>query len=401
MPRSRKQPEIVSPARRAPIYGPEPFVEIGGAEWSHWDLWFCLVCHVGFGGDWEALGADIVARRPPWGDGADVERKLTHQHDLRDRLGGAGLEIGDLIGDLAGDKPLLGKARRKVLDQHLAGRDLTAAMLDTPSRRFKKRANRDAFDRFPVDPTPFADDAYAVVADAGSSAWRATSDLEAFLGDAAESARTPAEALAVARGVLTGGLEAFHDGYVHKGGGTYDVFLSDTLAGYVALPWRGTGIDDDAYLTDLADVVTFENMGLLYQQEVAVLSHLPEDTVEPFVRILLERSDELRPWYRMSYYANEAIDNAAWAIAAHRRFDLVDEVVPRLEQHGWQPFDTIAEAAIADGRYDLAVGVFELAVNAGVSPDHLRRRCVEVTGRHMPDNTTNTSQRHLRVVTDE
>lgn len=69
-------------------------------------------------------------------------------------------------------------------------------MLDTPSGRFKLTANRGAFDRFPVDPTPYADAAYSLVEDIGPSAFRATEALEDYFGELREALETPAGALA-------------------------------------------------------------------------------------------------------------------------------------------------------------------------------------------------------------
>lgn len=45
----------MSEAKREAIYGPEPWQREGGAPWSHWDLWFCLVAHLDHGGDLVAL----------------------------------------------------------------------------------------------------------------------------------------------------------------------------------------------------------------------------------------------------------------------------------------------------------------------------------------------------------
>ncbi|HYT78736.1 MAG TPA: hypothetical protein VEQ37_05695 [Actinomycetota bacterium] len=47
---------------------------------------------------------------------------------------------------------MLAKARRKVLEQGLAGRDLTPAMVDTPRMRLRTRGLRGRWDRFPVSP---------------------------------------------------------------------------------------------------------------------------------------------------------------------------------------------------------------------------------------------------------
>lgn len=113
-------------SRRQPIYGPEPWAEHAGRVWSHWDLWFCLVCLTDADGDWDALTEAIIERhRRRSVTSRDWEAKLSHLDDLRARFGAAELGAIDLAGEAVGDKQLLAKARRKVLEQALAGRDLT------------------------------------------------------------------------------------------------------------------------------------------------------------------------------------------------------------------------------------------------------------------------------------
>ncbi|MGQ0744860.1 MAG: hypothetical protein ACT4OS_11095 [Acidimicrobiales bacterium] len=41
--------------RRPSVLGPEPWTEIAGAAWCHYDRWFALVAVGDFGGDLDAL----------------------------------------------------------------------------------------------------------------------------------------------------------------------------------------------------------------------------------------------------------------------------------------------------------------------------------------------------------
>jgi hypothetical protein len=54
------------PARRRLMFGPEPWRELAGGTWSHWDLWFCTVTVTGFDGDWagSATRSCGAAHRP-------------------------------------------------------------------------------------------------------------------------------------------------------------------------------------------------------------------------------------------------------------------------------------------------------------------------------------------------
>ncbi len=112
-------------AGRRQIFGPEPWNEVAGTVWSHWDLWFCLVCQIDFGGDWRGLEQSIVGGRRRSNGGRDWEAMDSHLHDLGARLFAAGADPATLAAGCGEDRAVLAKARRKVHDQGLAGRDLT------------------------------------------------------------------------------------------------------------------------------------------------------------------------------------------------------------------------------------------------------------------------------------
>lgn len=127
----------MSPAaapRRQPVFGPEPWASVGGREWSHWDLWYCLVAVLDHGGGLDGLEAVFVAglKGPLWGRDA-IEAKLSHLTDLRTRLSEARLSPAGLIPPDAGvDRGLVSKARRKLSGRGLESRAMTPAMVDTP-----------------------------------------------------------------------------------------------------------------------------------------------------------------------------------------------------------------------------------------------------------------------------
>jgi hypothetical protein len=133
---SGETPAQVPRPRRKSIFGPEPWGEVAGRTWSHWDLWFCLVLVSDFDDDWAAFSEELWRRRSPYLLTLDEEAKVSHLEDLRARLADAGLGAAELVAEATDDRKLLAKARRKVLDQPLdRGRDLTPAMSATPRER--------------------------------------------------------------------------------------------------------------------------------------------------------------------------------------------------------------------------------------------------------------------------
>ena len=140
--------------RRPPTFGPEPWAEVAGQPWCHWDRWYCVVAVVDHDADLGGVEETLVAALSDalWGRAA-AEAKPSHLAELRQRLRVANLEPADLVGpDDVADKVLVAKARRKVADRGMEGRAMTPAMVDTPRARLVRRARRSRWADFPVDP---------------------------------------------------------------------------------------------------------------------------------------------------------------------------------------------------------------------------------------------------------
>jgi hypothetical protein len=119
--------------RRPAIYGPEPWGERHGQVWSHWDRWYALVAVADHAGDLAGL-EKALDDHPAGHLGEDAQAKLAHLDDLTVRLAAAGIDPAGLLGSDALDRTVLTKARRKVVTQSLAGRDLTDPMRHPPRR---------------------------------------------------------------------------------------------------------------------------------------------------------------------------------------------------------------------------------------------------------------------------
>jgi hypothetical protein len=394
------EPTAAAPRpRRKLIFGPEPWREVAGRTWSHWDLWFCLVLVSGFDGDWAALAEEVWRRRPPYLLTLDGEAKLSHLEDLRTRLADAGLGAADLVGEVAGDRKLVAKARRKVLDQPLQhGRDLTPAMRTTPRERLWCRAMHGHWERFPVSPAAahvrFADQV-ARARNRGRGAFGIAQALQRLLDDQDQRLTgDPAARLALWRGLLTAGVEAL--GEVRDRDGELAGFLGGSLAAYARLPWQPTGIEAEVYFADLCEVCVWENHGLLYQRETAPFAGVGvgvgvgvkhHDLVE---RLLWSLAAELEE-HRLGYQAEVAMGLVAYLQAATARLDRLVVTAERLGSDQWMPIVGLAETALAAGRRDLALRVFAAANRSGRHQDYLAARCRELTGEPPP-------RRRLRAV---
>lgn len=360
--------------------------------WSHWDLWFCLVCLTSADGDWAALEEEIVASDRRRSVGSRVwERKRSHLLDLQGRLEDAGFGAADLAADHVDDKTLRAKARRKVIDQELAGRDLTPAMQDTPRRRLGERALRGYWDRFPVSPAQDYE-VFAELVDTEHRSLRLATEMEAIAREEHEDrAGDPNRKVALWRAVLTAGLEGFLHG-LRDSDGAVGTFLGDALETYASLPWRDTGIDADTYWADLCEWCIWEDYGIRHRRDTAPFRGARADDVDAIERLLLDLEAEHRS-YRLDYEADEALQLVAWLVVATRSFDRFVPAAERLRAEWWMPVDAMGEAAVAAGKPHLAAEVYGAAIaGGGWHADHLTRLCRQRTG----DDPT--PRRHLRVV---
>jgi hypothetical protein len=381
------EPTAAAPRpRRKPIFGPEPWQEVAGRTWSHWDLWYCLVLASDFDGDWAAFSEELWRRRSPYLLTLDEEAKVSHLDDLRARLAAAGLGPADLVGAAAADRRLLAKARRKVLDRPLdRGRDMTPAMWATPRERLWCRALHGHWGRFPVSPVSaharFADQATRARR-RGRGGYGIAQALQRLLDDQDRRLTgDPAARLALWRGLLTAGIEAF--GEVRDRDGELVGFLGGSLAAYARLPWQPTGIVAEVYFADLCELCVWENHGLLYQRETAPFAGVGVEHHDLVERLLWSLVAELEG-HHLGYQAEVAMGLVAYLQAATARLDRLVATAERLGSDQWMPIVTLAETALAAGRRDLARQVFAAANRPGRHQDHLAARCQELTGEPPP-----------------
>ena len=78
------------------MFGPEPWSDVAGRPWSHWDLWFAAVAVSDHEGSFDDLEARFVAQRRSHVGRQGAESKLSHLADLRSRLEAAGFSAADL-----------------------------------------------------------------------------------------------------------------------------------------------------------------------------------------------------------------------------------------------------------------------------------------------------------------
>jgi hypothetical protein len=386
----------VTQRRRPPIFGPEPWQERGGRSWCHWDLWLCMVAVLDHGEDLGGVERDLVdTLSGNLSQRRSAEQKLSHLWSLRERLDDAGLLPADLVDDeTVDDKRIVAKARRKVDSRSIDGRALTGAMIDTPRVRLQRRARYGSWDALPVTPATFYGKFRAAVEIksfiAKGRTFKKVQQLSDRLQNLDGPRRSPHERIALYRAFHTAGLELADradDSY-----GVIDEMRSDAWETYLTLDWNAAGVAPDVYWRDICELVVWEPYGMGFENETHAFAHASGAHAPAIAAHLHDLETELRAVH-LTYEADQAREQLAWLHIATGASDRFVETATLLGSSHWRPVDAMARAALEAGDRDLAVAVFAAADQPGWHRDHLRRRCLQLTGADHAGGS-----RHLRVV---
>ena len=367
-------------APRTPIYGPEAWLTLAGVEWSHWDLWFCLVAVLDHDGDLDRL-AETIEEAGRYGS-SSVERKLSHIDELRSRLARSQTDAWKLAGHAADEQRLRTKARTKVLKQGLQDRDLTDAMRTTPRERLYERALSGRWPLFPISPARFHERLVNGLGGAFVSKGKTFKLVRRFEAARSrfkrETEHDLAARLAAQRALLTWCYRAM--GRCDDSYGTIGEEARDTLLDYARLPFDSTRIDATVWVEDLCELLVWEDWGLLHRDdESRPYAQMKGPLAEHAEAFLGELADELRA-RRLAYEADHALQNIAYLHIASGRLTRFAAVAAALGSDHWMPIVALAEAARVRSRLDIAREVFAAADQPGRQRDYLRERCIQLTG---------------------
>jgi len=371
------------PTRRPPVFGPEPWEEIGGRSWSSWDLWFCAVAMADHDGRLEQVEERLVGElQDRTGSREGTESKLSHLAELRVRLDDAGLVPGDLATpDVLSERSLLAKARKKLADRYLEGRAKTPAMIETPRVRLERRSRTGHWDAFPVNPEHYYRSfrRNVEVKDYISErrSFSAVRRIEKRLESLDKAGLAAGERLALYRAFHTAGLELADR--ADDSFGNVGEMRREAWHTYLGIDWQAAGMAPEAYWADLCDLVVFEDYALEFKEETLPWSHVPAGQAELVEGVLLAIEAECRSFH-LDYPADQAIEQLAWLAVAGRRFTRYVEVASRLGTDHWREVEALATSALRSKRRDLAAEIFRAADRPGHHQKLLRERCASLTG---------------------
>ena len=370
-------------ARRPPTFGPEPWAEVAGQRWCHWDRWYCVVAMVDHDGDLAGVEQALVAALSDalWGRDA-AEAKLSHLAELRGRLHVAGLEPADLVGpDDVADKVLVAKARRKLADRGLEGRAMTPAMVDTPRQRLVRHARQGRWAGFPVDPQRYYASFRRHVELKGHVSKHRSFDVVDRLEERRErlegSTKALPERLGLYRAFHTAGLELAER--ADDSFGVVGELRRRAWQTYLGLDWRAAGVTPETYWADLCELVVWEDYGLGFRDELRPFHAVADGEVDLIEGLLVDLEAELAGFH-LDYQAEAAASQISWLHVAGRRFSRYEAAAAQIRSRNWQPVVAMAESALDAGRHDLAVAVFRAADQPGFHQSDIRQRCLQLTG---------------------
>jgi len=361
--------------------------------WSHWDRWYATVAVVDHGGELAGLEAALDGGGRSGYLGEAAQAKLSHLDDLVARLAAAGLDPAGLLGQEEPDRTVLTKARRKVLDQPLSGRDLTGPMRHTPRRRLRHRALYGSWPWFPVDPAavyagfvPLVDDRPDIPAGETFEVVRELDEAVAALVEVAGD--DPGWLLAVRRAALTAvaeAAEAADDSY-----GEIGELGERTWRAYTATAWRDL-LDPEVYWRDPCQLVAFDDYAHLHERETLPFRRARRDEVDLIVGILDGLAEEYTAG-RLRWHTDQARQAVLYVLVATRAVDRFVQAASNLGGGHWRPVALLAETAVKAGHREVAAAVFDAVDVSGPAGDHLRRLRTGLL------HDGGSSVRHLRAV---
>ena len=262
---------------------------------------------------------------------------------------------------------------------------MTEPMRDTPRVLLDRRALYGHWDQFPVNPDRWYEKLAGRKPAAHVSKGRSFAvcrQLGERLARYDGPHRGLADRLALYRAVHTVGVQlAEHgdDSYGNIGELRLNAFRT-----YLAMDWAAAGMAAEHYWQDLCELLVSEVYALTYKHETLAFHRVPAGQADLIESILVALAGEWRAAYQ-DYQADEALELIAWLHIAGHRYMRYVEVARRLGSDHWQPIVALAESALTAGRQQLAVEVFYAADQPGMHREHLRRRCLALTGERLDD----------------
>jgi len=335
-----------------------------------------LLAHERYNGDLDQVGLALRQQRECVLPTDHPQRKLSHLRDLQQRLVAAGIGVPKIVSAL---HPAMAAAERRraygrIIKHNQRSYELSAPMRTLPEERLYAIALRGLWAPFPASPQPF----YAQL--------RATFNWERFHGkhaswglarklDAATAfarqlrhAGKFADALAALRSIMTVALELVQQ--ADDSCGCIGMSFHYAFDDYLAIPRDKAGIAPEAFLTDLLELLLFEDAGFTYGRTDGFFARVSRADAQFAITYLRGRIHVLTA-LDLDCQAAKALTLIGQIAAEQKWFELFEPLATEMGTRAWQRIIRLADAAVKARKRDLADRIFRAAL-ADQHGDHAR-----------------------------
>ncbi|NLF19755.1 MAG: hypothetical protein GX595_21195 [Lentisphaerae bacterium] len=353
----------------------------GTLDLSYWDVWYVLLATDRFEGDLNRLALELRELRQGSFASDAAKRKLSHLRDLQQRLARAGIGVSDILAALPPDLARVERRRAygRIAKHNQRSYELSEAMRTLPLERFCEIARRGLWAPFPVSPQPYYDHLRAEFnwrrCHGEDASWALARKLDAAVAAAKEleDKGTFAEALAALRATLTVTIELVE--MADDSFGCIGQSFKEAFNRYLAFPRQNAGIPPQGFLTDLLELLVFEDYGFTDGCTDGFFASLPSEEGDFCLAYLRGRIPALLAW-DLDYQAEAALTLIGQIAAEQKRFDSFEALAREMGTREWQPIIRLADAAVRARNRNLADRVFQaaLAANDGIHTDFLANK---------------------------
>lgn len=376
-------------APRNITYGNDFFktVEKPDSNWSleitYWDLWIIIILDKQFNNKWDDLINHFYKNQSHYYRDT-YESMVSHIHYLRDELIDKGLANSDILVDLDKDflKKQTIKAKRKIIELGFQDKEKSNWMHYTPRRIYCDEALQGSWDIFPINPQKHAEtlrkkfktNAYY----SKDHTFALQNKLAIHIEKSEKKASLP-KLFALYRAFLTVIVEKMHnidDSYGRIGDLSIDVFKK-----YLALDWRQLPIDARGYFTDIVRYVIWEDYGVTYEVYPPMFNELSKAEIME-VELLLQAERTKLIEHNLTYSAENALTMLGMLYAKNYLFDKFLTIAKEMGARAWQRILVLSEAAEQKKEDEIALGVFDAAIEgSGSHTEYLRKEYAKLKTR--------------------
>jgi hypothetical protein len=281
----------------------------------------------------------------------------------------AGLSVPEI---LAAIPPELAKAETRrahgrIIKHNQRSYELSEPMRILPAERLYDLALRGRWLSFPVSPQSSYETLRAgfnwrkCYEEAAS--WSLAKKLDAATATAKNLADKgkSAEAFAVLRSIMTVALELVQ--IADDSFGCIGMSFQMAFEDYLAFPRDKAGIQPDVFLTDLLELLIFEDMGFTYGHTDGFFAGLSMGEVDFCLTYLRGRIPTLMA-LDLDSQAEKTLTLIGQVAAEQKRFEMFEALAGEMQSRAWQRIIRLADAAVKARKRDLADRVFQAALTS-------------------------------------